>query len=108
MNPLKSGIFKASKVRYSNNNNNNNSFICQSNSEFENHREEDNSMASTLDRMKVLGVKQVDMIRKLRERGIAIQPPELSSMLHGVNTYPKSKTVLNECDAILSDLERSH
>lgn len=64
-------------------------------------------MADRLDRMKALGLKQVDMIRELRKRGVAIQPPELSSMLHGINTYPKSKAVLNECDNILSELEQA-
>jgi len=64
-------------------------------------------MADRLERMKALGVKQVDMILKLRERGIAVQPPELSSMLRGIYTYPKAEKVLNECDNILSELENA-
>ncbi len=64
-------------------------------------------MADRLDRMKALGIKQVDMIKRLRERGIAIQAPELSSMLNGINTYPKSKKVLDEVDNILSEAERT-
>ena len=64
-------------------------------------------MADRLDRMKRLGLKQVDLLRKLRERGIAIQPPELSAMLNGVNTYPKSQKVLNETDLILTELEKA-
>ena len=64
-------------------------------------------MADRLDRMKKLGLKQVDLLRKLRERGIAIQPPELSAMLNGINTYPKSQKVLNETDLILSELEKA-
>ena len=64
-------------------------------------------MEDRLERMKALGVKQVDMILKLRERGIAVQPPELSSMLRGIYTYPKAEKVLNECDNILSELENA-
>lgn len=55
--------------------------------------------------MKELGLKQVDLIRKLRERGIAIQAPELSSMLNGINTYPKAQRVLNEVDKILAEFD---
>ena len=58
-----------------------------------------------LERMKTLGIKQVDLIVELRKRGIVVQPPELSSMLRGINTYPKSKRVLNECDKIVSERE---
>lgn len=64
-------------------------------------------MAERLDRMKALGLKQVDILRKLRERGIAIQPPELSAMLNGINTYPKSKKVMDEVDNILSEIEQA-
>lgn len=62
-------------------------------------------MADRLDRMKELGLKQVDLIRKLRERGIAIQAPELSNMLNGINTYPKAQRVLNEVDKILAEFD---
>lgn len=57
------------------------------------------------ERMKILGVKQVDLIFELRERGIAVQPPEMSSILRGAYTYPKSKRVLEECERILSERE---
>lgn len=60
---------------------------------------------SVLERMKVLGLKQVDLILELRERGIVVQPPEMSSILRGVNTYPKAKTVLAECEKIVSEHE---
>lgn len=62
-------------------------------------------MVDRLNRMKELGLKQVDLIRKLRERGIAIQAPELSSMLNGINTYPKAQRVLNEVDKILAEFD---
>lgn len=64
-------------------------------------------MADRLERMKRLGLKQVDLIFELRKRGISIQPPELSSILRGISTYPKSKKVLDECDKILSELEQA-
>lgn len=57
------------------------------------------------ERMKKLGMKQVDLILELRERGISVQPPEMSSILRGVYTYPKSKVVLNECEKILAEHE---
>ena len=64
-------------------------------------------MADRLERMKRLGLKQTDLIIELRKRGISTQPPELSSMLRGICTYPKSKKVLDECDKILSELEQA-
>ena len=63
-------------------------------------------MSQIQERMKKLGIKQVDMILELRKRGIAVQPPEMSSIIRGVNTYPKAKRVLDECDRILSEYER--
>ena len=57
-------------------------------------------------RMKQLDIKQVDRIIELRKRGIVVQPPEMSSIIRGVNTYPKAKRVLDECDRILSEYER--
>jgi len=56
-------------------------------------------------RMKKLGIKQVDMIFELKKRGITVQPPEMSSIIRGVYTYPKSKRVLDECDKILTEYE---
>ena len=55
--------------------------------------------------MKKLGIKQVDMILELRKRGITVQPPEMSSIIRGVYTYPKAKVVLDECDKILNERE---
>lgn len=57
------------------------------------------------ERMKALGMTQVRLIFELRERGIVVQPPELSQILRGVNTYPKATRVLEMSDKILSDLE---
>lgn len=63
-------------------------------------------MSQIQERMKKLGIKQVDMILEMRERGITVQPPEMSSIIRGVYTYPKAKVVLDECDKILTERER--
>lgn len=63
-------------------------------------------MSKIQERMKNLNIKQVDMILELKRRGITVQPPEMSSIIRGVYTYPKSKRVLNECDKILTEYER--
>ena len=46
------------------------------------------------ERMKALGMTQVRLIFELRERGIVVQPPEMSQILSGVNTSPKATRVL--------------
>ena len=35
-------------------------------------------------KMKKLGVTQVELIKKLHERGITVQPPEMSQIISGV------------------------
>ena len=62
-------------------------------------------MSHIQERMKRLGIKQVDLILELRKRGITVQPPEMSSIVRGVYTYPKAKVVLDECDKILTEYE---
>lgn len=62
-------------------------------------------MSRVQERMKKFGIKQVDMILELRKRGITVQPPEMSSIIRGVYTYPKAKIVLDECDKILNERE---
>ena len=62
-------------------------------------------MSQIQERMKKLDIKQVDLIIELRKRGIVVQPPEMSSIIRGINTYPKAKRVLDECDRILSEHE---
>ena len=62
-------------------------------------------MTDRIQRMKLLGIKQVDMVKILRERGIVVQPPELSNILRGIYTFPKSQKVLNEIDRVLNELE---
>lgn len=62
-------------------------------------------MSQIRERMKSLGVTQVQLILELRERGIVVQPPEMSQILSGVNTYPKAARVLDMVKQILSDIE---
>ncbi len=62
-------------------------------------------MSTILDRMKDLGMSQVDMIKELKKRDIIVQPPEISTILRQINTYPKSKRVYKECEKIVSEHE---
>ena len=62
-------------------------------------------MRQIQERMKKLGIKQVDLILELRKRGIVVQPPEMSSIIRGIYTYPKATVVLNECDKSLTEYE---
>lgn len=55
--------------------------------------------------MKKLGVTQVELIKKLHERGITVQPPEMSQIISGVNTYPKAKRVLDAIEIILAEID---
>ena len=63
-------------------------------------------MKQVRDRMKKLRMTQVEMILELQKRGIVVQPPEMSQILRGVNTYPKAERVLEVCNTILSERER--
>lgn len=58
------------------------------------------------ERMLQLEISQVDMIRELRKRGIAVQPPMLSSILNEVYTYPKAMSILAECEKVLDEREQ--
>lgn len=62
-------------------------------------------MSQIRERMETLGLTQVRLILELRKRGIVVQPPEMSQILTGVNTYPKAARVLDVVEQILSDLE---
>jgi len=57
-------------------------------------------------RMERLGISQVDMIFELRKRGADIQPPQMSSILNGLYTYPKAKRILALCEEILEEREK--
>ena len=53
------------------------------------------------ERLGKLGKTQVWLLKRLREMGMEIQPPQLSNIINGVYTYPKAKSVLEECENIL-------
>lgn len=50
-------------------------------------------------RMKKLGIKQVDLIFELRKRGYVVQPPEMSSIIRELYTFPKAKIILKEYES---------
>ena len=56
-------------------------------------------------KMKRLGVTQVELIKKLQEQGIVVQPPEMSQIISGVNTYPKAQRVLDAVETILAEMD---
>lgn len=56
-------------------------------------------------RLASIGKTQVWLVRELRERGIDMQPPRLSSIINGTYTYPKTKGVLEQCDKIIAEAE---
>lgn len=57
------------------------------------------------ERMKALNKTQAWLILELQKRGLVVQPPEMSQILSGINTYPKAIRVLEMSDKILSELE---
>ena len=59
------------------------------------------------DRLKKLDKTQVWLIFQLRERGIEIQPPLMSSIINNVYTYPQAQRVLRVCDEILTEAENA-
>lgn len=52
-------------------------------------------------RLAHLGKSQVWLLMKLRDNGILVQPPQLCNIINGIYTYPKARSVLEECDNIL-------
>lgn len=62
-------------------------------------------MCAVQERIRRLGIKQVDLIPKLRERGVVAQPYELSNALREISTYPKAVRIRKESEAILDEIE---
>lgn len=62
---------------------------------------------SVKERLKSLNKTQVWLIHKLRDKGVVVQPPEMSCILNEVNTYPKARRVLKICDNILTEVEQN-
>lgn len=59
------------------------------------------------ERLGLLGLSQVWLLKKLRERNINVQPPQLSNIINGIYTYPKATKVLTECDEIIKEVEKN-
>lgn len=55
------------------------------------------------EKLKALGIKQVDLIFALRERGYNCSPSELSAILRGVLVTPKAKKVLDKVENIIAE-----
>ena len=64
-------------------------------------------MDSIKERLAKLGMTQVELLRKLRERDMDVQPPQLSNINNGNYTYPKARKVLSLCDDLLTEVERN-
>lgn len=65
-------------------------------------------MNNIKERLSALGKTQVWLLIELRCRGIDVQPPQLSNIINCVYTYPKAKSVLSECDKILTEAEQNN
>lgn len=57
-------------------------------------------------RLAQLRKKQVDVLLELHEKGIKINPTELSRFINGVENPPKSDLVLAEADKIITEWEK--
>ena len=63
---------------------------------------------SIRERLRAVKKSQVWLIKSLRERGIIVQPPEMSNILSGIYTFPKARMVLDVCEEILTEVENGH
>lgn len=64
-------------------------------------------MHNIKERLANIGESQVWLLRKLRERGIEVQPPQLSNIINGNYTYPKAQRVLALCNDVLTEVEKN-
>ena len=64
-------------------------------------------MNNIKERLSAIGKTQVWLLKELRKRGVAVQSPQLCNAINGVYTYPKAKSILLECDKILTDAEQN-
>lgn len=58
------------------------------------------------ERLTKIGKTQVWLILELQKRGIVVQPPEMSAIVRGVNTYPKATKVLEMSNEIIAEVEK--
>lgn len=64
-------------------------------------------MYNIKDRLAVLKMSQVGLLKALRDRGIDIQPPQLCNIVNGNYTYPKATRVLEMCNTIITEVENA-
>ncbi len=59
------------------------------------------------ERLQSRGKTQVWLIHKLAEKGVIVNPPEMSYILSGVLNTPKAQKVIDLCGEILDETEES-
>lgn len=64
-------------------------------------------MKQIRERMEKLKLTQAALVLMLRERGVAVTPPELSQVLREIIVYPKAQRIRVEIEHILDDMECS-
>ena len=64
-------------------------------------------MYNLKNRLSDLGKSQVWLLKRLRDAGVIIQPPQLCNIINGVYTYPKATVVLKKCDEIITEVEKA-
>ena len=65
-------------------------------------------MNNIKERLSAIGKTQVWLLKELRKRGVAVQSPQLCNVINGIYTYPKAKSILLECDKILTVVEQNN
>lgn len=64
-------------------------------------------MYNIKERLTELGKSQVWLLKRLREKGTEVQPPQLSNIINGIYTYPKAQKVLAICNDVLTEVENN-
>lgn len=59
------------------------------------------------ERLTQAGKSQVWLLKKLRERNVNTQPPQLSNIINGNYTYPKAQAILEICNDVLMEVENN-
>ena len=57
-------------------------------------------------RLRCLGMKQVDFVPLLREKGHKLDPSLLSDVISGARTHPKALDMLADFERLLDEFER--
>ena len=64
-------------------------------------------MNNIKERLTALGKSQIWLLRRLRDKGIEVQPPQLCNIINGNYTYPKAQKVLEICNDVLTEVENA-